>query len=43
MNRTDILQTINEYFVNDELSSKQNVVELMNLKVEENIHLSIFV
>jgi hypothetical protein len=38
MTRIEILKKLNEYFVNDEKSSKQNVVELMNLMVTENTY-----
>lgn len=36
MTRIEILQNLNQYFVNDEPSSKQSVAELMNLMVTEN-------
>lgn len=36
MTRIEILQKLNQYFVNDELLSKQDIIELMNLMVTEN-------
>jgi len=38
MNRIDILKELNQYFVDDEPSSKQKIVELMNSMVSDNIY-----
>lgn len=38
MTRIEILQKLNQYFVNDEQSSKQSVVELMNSLITDNAY-----